>query len=792
MQPRRLLVIAIAFCACSTSGDSRLDHPRTRLEPPETSIPALRLAVYRSDANAIAALNVPTAAELASALHLAVRLNHLACAKALLARGADANARDADGNSPLHLVQSDTMVRLLVASGAEVRAANSVGKSIVDRWLGVAMQHRIVEALMAAGAEPDVATCVRLLDLAQVRRALATQPISDPCLLHFAAERSDPAIVQLLLDAGADPEQCCASGYYNESEWGSGALATAVQRGNFAAAETLLRAGARLRGDGWPDRRHRWIRGGLLERAASDAPLTFVMQLLDAGAKPDESTASPTEAADTALGRAAGRGRTDVVRLLLARGADPSRLSGKATPLLHACVGGHAETADVLVAAGAHMTLLDAVALGRLADVRRLLIEEPTRREEPDARLAMRPLLWAVSLRHADVVEHLLAAGACIDARSNTEVDWVTNEVWWGKRWMHRSSETGVSAFGRAIEIGEWSIAAALLTHGAVPDEDEARALAGAAEPKATTVLQQLLDRGMPPAPVALAALAGVLSASLPPGVREERFRVLLGSGIANHLASPIARDVARDAEPLVAAPFVGRLRRLGWTGDLETACRFGWADEVDALFPAARSDPLAVSRCVAAAIRGDHPDVLCTLRVHIGEAIGTPAEIASAAAYAGSVHVLMDLLARGKLDGNDLRAHAAKLLGNAASYGRTQLLEWLLDLGLDVNASREGFTPLILACMNRHRAAIELLLRRGARCDVASDNGKSPLGELVRDRPTADSLACIRLLLDAGADPLEGNFLGYLERNASAAPNPELCRALNDVVATCLRRRSH
>ncbi|MET9921248.1 ankyrin repeat domain-containing protein [Streptomyces sp. NPDC006435] len=91
-----------------------------------------------------------------------------------------------------------------------------------------------------------------------------------------------------------------------------------------------------------------------LTRAAEDGDVAAVAQLLDAGAEVD----SPNSVRRTALDLAVGAGHVDVVRLLLASGADPCRRTGEydeLTPMLRAAMRPDAEMVGVLLDAGASM-----------------------------------------------------------------------------------------------------------------------------------------------------------------------------------------------------------------------------------------------------------------------------------------------------------------------------------------------------------------------------------------------------------------------------------------------------
>ena len=80
-----------------------------------------------------------------------------------------------------------------------------------------------------------------------------------------------------------------------------------------------------------------------------------------------------------------------------------------------------------------------------------------------------------------------------------------------------------------------------------------------------------------------------------------------------------------------------------------------------------------------------------------------------------------------------------------AATEGHIDLMQWLLDLGADVNVqTRAGVTPLYMAARKPSRQAVMLLLKHGAYRDLCTERGESPATAATRagDKELGDYLA--------------------------------------------------
>jgi len=174
--------------------------------------------------------------------------------------------------------------------------------------------------------------------------------------LHRAAQRGTPAIVQALLDAGAEVD-AWAKGYGVDAGWDYTPLHEAAgENQNLEVAATLLRAGANV---------NAWGESGRtpLHRAAAENPDPAAIRLLlEAGA---EVNARGT-LGRTPLHEAANRNNPAVVTALLEAGAAPdlqgsntevSSLRGYFTPAALAALHGKADVIAAMIEFGVDVPL---------------------------------------------------------------------------------------------------------------------------------------------------------------------------------------------------------------------------------------------------------------------------------------------------------------------------------------------------------------------------------------------------------------------------------------------------
>ncbi len=237
----------------------------------------------------------------------AVKAGDAARMRAIIDAGADVNAAEPDGATPLHWAAYGADVeaaRLLLEAGAVANTGNRYGVRPLSLAC-IAGSPGVVAALLDAGANPNST-------LTEGETALMT-----------AARSGNVAVVELLLDAGAHVNA--------QEDWkGQTALMWAAAEGHAAVIPALVRYGA--------DIGARSKRGfTALLFAAREGRTGVVQTLLEAGADLDEQisinstlTAGGVErrrASDAGLNAfllAAGSAHFELAAYLLDRGADPN------------------------------------------------------------------------------------------------------------------------------------------------------------------------------------------------------------------------------------------------------------------------------------------------------------------------------------------------------------------------------------------------------------------------------------------------------------------------------------
>jgi uncharacterized protein len=192
---------------------------------------------------------------------------------------------------------------------------------------------------------------------------------------------------------------------------GTTALHWAVERDDVELAELLLTAGARVSAR---------TREGVmpLQLAAINGSAAMLGRLIKSGADPNGRL---TPAGDTALMLAARTGKTDAVRLLIEAGANVNAIEnwGGTTALMWAVAEGHTEAARLLIAASADVNAQSyyvAAANGRGFEGRTPVASRAEEKVEEFASGWLTPLMFAARDGSLELARILVSAGADVNA----------------------------------------------------------------------------------------------------------------------------------------------------------------------------------------------------------------------------------------------------------------------------------------------------------------------------------------------------------------------------------------
>jgi ankyrin repeat protein len=298
-------------------------------------------------------------------LHMAASEGQLAAVDLLLRRGIDPNVREKGDNTyPMHWAAAAgklDVVRHLADAGGDVVGHGDDHEMEVIGWATCwdgtddAAHRAVVEFLLSRGARHHIFSAIAQNLAGEVQSIVAANPgalssrmsrnENHQTPLHFAVRHNRPEMVRILIELGADPLITDGFGYpaamYAKSVDIDRPVMEAI--GKLTASEVLS-----------ADRGHRAMRGGVMDllaavvlgdwktasRLADESPELLrtggvlhlatkrgdaraVQWLLELGADANARWAH-WDSEVTALHLAALADHTDVMRILLAAGADPS------------------------------------------------------------------------------------------------------------------------------------------------------------------------------------------------------------------------------------------------------------------------------------------------------------------------------------------------------------------------------------------------------------------------------------------------------------------------------------
>lgn len=293
----------------------------------------------------------------------------------LLVAGININTMNLFGETALYCAAAhgdEDMVRLLLSQAADVHKADAKGITPLYRAV-INSKKNVMLMLLDAGAGAEMPPRMNIRGLLVAAASKGYERLVGELLemLHpdeeneygrtplvVAAANGHVEVVRLVLRRGADPEKSDPNG--------GTPLFWAANNGHLAVVELLLDTGLDLdrttksiylSGNG-PNNRHS-VSENILESLGSSLRLRM-------------RATSKSIDGSTALAAAAARGHLEIVRLLLARGANFDKADAHgATPLHEAAAHGHLQLVNLLLDGGADCTKPDcygATPLIRAAD----------------------------------------------------------------------------------------------------------------------------------------------------------------------------------------------------------------------------------------------------------------------------------------------------------------------------------------------------------------------------------------------------------------------------------------
>jgi len=443
--------------------------------PSRDGTPALHWAVHGGDRESVERLLAAGAdVDLANRyglrpLHVAVEAGDAALARLLLEAGADVSAVDRAGEPPLTIaarVGDAAVVQALLEHGAAVDARD---ERFGQTPLMVAAREGHVDAvraLLAAGADVDAQTKAepppRFIPPSESPEGLSRgagiiragwpdgrgkrfPAGGSKTPLLYATREGHLEVARLLIDGGASPELADGNGVTPLLSAIVNASIFRVNRtgtsDHLRLAQLLLDSGASAKAVDWYGETPLWaavdVRNLELgrehnERGVRDEALKLIERLLASGADPNARTREYSHerrfilvvvgsvswvdlTGQTPFLRAAAAGDVEVMRLLLANGADPNiATDGGTTPLM--------------VAAGVNWAVAETFDLGNEALLEAVKLAHSLGNDVNAVNsMGVAAIHGAANRGANDVIEYLAANGARLDvadAQGRTPLDW--------------------------------------------------------------------------------------------------------------------------------------------------------------------------------------------------------------------------------------------------------------------------------------------------------------------------------------------------------------------------------
>ena len=742
------------------------------------------LTVHMKDANADGSSVSRGAHYNYKPLHYAARYGHASVASVLIAAGADVDAKNRTGGTPLHMAAyyggSDraSVISVLIGAGADVNAKNNDGGGTPLHDAASRGHAPVVSILIAAGADVNAKNNVGKTPLHQAadrKRAtiiailLATGADVNardnngetPLYMPIARGWGYAPVISILIAAGADVNAKNNDGetpLYRAAYWG---YATGVSILIAARADVNAK-----NNDGETP----------LHRTAAQGYATVISILIaarvDVNAKNDDG--------ETPLYRAAYWGQASAVSILIAAGADVNaKNNGGETPLY----GGaprHASIVPILIAAGGHW----GEACAGAATVNPAGASIPCLCEPPNFGTADNCVESCGEFtppKHYDA-----AAGNCAGNLHPCHATAVRKDDNSGcecpperqfshgdpsaGRWLYRSTQYCINkgtGNRRSTRSSCWSFEYREYEwYESIPDSAEcvadhmpvAHDLGGwnsAIRANNPTIVAHFIaehgqdpDSGIHYAVRYHSHLAASVMIESGANVNHLRYsRTPLHDAVTNGGARMISVLLSANANP----------DAIGSGGD--TPLHFA-AEKTDAPENAALISLLLAGGANPNIRNNDdwHPLDLAyhggNIRLSNGVFARTPKRLLMSALVAGGGTLAQP-------DGQD--GNGDSPLHFETRAGRDEFVLWVLNRGANPDiANNKSETPMHYAAGDFSLPLVKLLAGRGANPDKQDEDGDSPLHKIARGTDTANNTALISLLLDKGANPNLKNNDGW------------------------------